>query len=213
MAQVRRVGEGAARLAARTRASASAWRGVSRLVWGVGVGEGKYLGLGVVLGLQDAADDGPALVGVDQVRLVVADDAGRARVDERLDARLLARLDHGRGAVDVDLFEQRVRHLVVGLGGGGRRVDDDLRPGLGEDSLELAGVGDVGLVVGHAVRVGPPVARAAEVDDGDAARVVAQEHAHDVVAEEAAAADDHDRAELWLLFGRHVVGLGGGSRR
>lgn len=110
MAQVRRLGEGAARLAARTRDSASAWGGgggVSGGGWCGGKG-GAYLGLGVVLGLQDAADDGPALVGVDQVRLVVADDAGRARVDERLDARLLARLDHGRGAVDVDLFEQRV---------------------------------------------------------------------------------------------------------
>jgi hypothetical protein len=90
-------------------------------------------------------------------------------------------------------------------------VDDDLGPGLGEDGLKLGGVGDVGLVVGDAVRVGPPVARAAQVDDRYAARVVAEEHAHDMVAQEAAAADYHDRAKLWLLLGRHVVGLGGGG--
>ncbi len=78
-------------------------------------------------------------------------------------------------------------------------MDDHVGLGLLEDALELGGVGDVGLVVGHAVRVGPPVARAVQINDRHGARVVAQQQAHDVVSQEAAAADDHDGAQLRLL--------------
>src|SRR5205823_1847521 len=97
-----------------------------------------------------APNQRPAFVSVDQIASVVADNAGRACVHQRPDARLLACLDDGGGPVDIDLLEQGVRDLVVGLGGGRGGVDDDVGLGLVEDGLEFVGIGDVGVEVGHA---------------------------------------------------------------
>lgn len=165
------------------------------------------LGLGVVLGLLGATDHGPPLVGIEQVGDVVADDAGRAGVDEGLDAGVLAGLDDGLRALDVDLLEDVMGDLgVVGDGRGG--VDDDVGLDLVEDGEQLLGVGDVALVV-LGVRVA--VAPATQVD-GDDARGGPRldELVDDVVAQEAVAADDEHLAQRASGFG-HCGGLCGGG--
>ena len=169
------------------------WRGVVRK-------KKKHLCLGVILALLSSADYGPALVGVNEIGLVVAHHTGGTGVDEGGNARLLARLDDGGSAVDVDLLEKRMGDAVVGLGGRRRGVDDDLRLDLVEDLFESGGVGDVGFEVLNTIRLGAPVARAAKVDDANGADVVAEEHADNVVAEEATAANHQDGAKLRFLF-------------
>lgn len=151
---------------------------------------GTCLGLGVVLGLVLAPGNRPPLVGVDQVVDIVARDAGRARVDEGLDTRLPAHVDDALGAVNVDPLVQAVVDLAVALGDGRRGVDDNVGADLFEDGGEAVRVGDVGFEVLDAVRVGAPVARAPQVDDGHGGGPVAQEEADDVVAQEAAPARD-----------------------
>lgn len=175
MAQVRSLGASGARFAARTSSSAAAWaeKKVSfggflfflSLFSNGGKKADIYLSLGVVLALGLATDHRPPLIGIDQIAPVIANDTSRARVHKRLDARLLARLDHGRGPVHIDLLEQGVGNGVAGLRGGRRGVDDHIGLDLRKDGLELGGVGDVGVEVGHAVRVGPPVARTPQVND------------------------------------------------
>lgn len=163
-----------------------------------------HLGLGVVLSLGLAPGHRPALVGVDEVADIVAGDAGGARVDEGADAGLAAGVDDVAGAVDVDAAEELVGAGGGGLGGRRGGVDDDVRADLLEEGDDARGVGDVGLVVAHAVRVRAAVAVAAQVDDGNGGGgPVAQEHAHEVVAQEAAAARDQDSAQVRLLFGGH----------
>lgn len=163
-------------------------------------GGGAHLRLRVILALVLAPNHRPPLVGVDQVTPVVAQHTGGARVHQRLDARLLARLHHRRRPVDIDLLEQGVGDAVVGLRGGRCGVDDNVGLGFREDGLELFDVGNVGLKVGHAVRIRPPVARATEVDDGHGTLIVAQQQADNVVAQETTTTNDHDGAELPLLF-------------
>lgn len=166
-------------------------------------GKDADLGLRVVLGLGVAADQGPALVGVDQIALVVADDAGGAGVDEGGDAGLLAGADDGGGAVDVDLLEE-----VVGDGGGGvrsrtGRVDDDVGLDILKDGEQAVGVRDVGLVVGDAVGVGTAVALALEVDDRDgrgAPERLVEDLVHDMVAEETIASNHENTAEITGLL-------------
>ena len=160
----------------------------------------QYLCLRVVLALLGSADDGPALVGVDEIGLVITHDTGGAGIDEGSNSRLLARLDDGGGAIDIDLLEERMRDAVVGLGRRRRGVDDNLGLDLVEDSFELVGVGDVGIKVLDTVGIGPPVARAAEIDDRYGADVVAEENADNVVTEEATAANYQDRPKVRLLF-------------
>lgn len=164
---------------------------------GVGPSGTTYLGLGVVFSLLGASDDGEPLVGIAQVRLIIANDAGRARVDQGLDTRLLARLDNSLGAVDVDLAEQLlVDEAVAGDGRGG--VDDDVRAQLLEDARQLVGVGNVALVVGC---VGAAVLLAAQVDRGDVGAPPRVNGLVDnVVAEEAVAANDQDLAEVAFLL-------------
>jgi hypothetical protein len=179
-----------------------------RYTEGEGKGKGRretYLGLGVVLRLVLASDDGPPLVGVDQVRLVVADNTGRAGVDKRLHARGLARLNHGRRAVDIDLLEQRVGDGVAGLRCGGGSVDDHVRLDHLEHGGELLAVGDVRLVVLQALGLRMAVALAPQIQGGHGAVVAGQQHLHDVVAKEAAAADHEHAAELGLGFRRHGI--------
>lgn len=173
--------------------------------------------------LQLAPDDGPALIGVEQVGAVVADDAGRASVDKGLDggSRLLTGVDDGAGAVDVDTAVQVAGDGALTAGDGAGGVDDDVGPQAGDEGGEGGGVGDVALVVGGARHA---VALAADVDGGDGgggprrgAAVVAavQRLGNDVVAEEAVAAYDDDVAEAsrrrglaLAAGGRHVGGLG-----
>lgn len=128
-----------------------------------------YLGLRVVVGLVLAPDHWPPLVGVDEIAFVVAYDTGRARVDQGLDIGLLASLNHGPRALDIDLLEQRVGNLVIPLGGRRCGMDHDIGLRLLEDGLEPSRVGDVGLEVLDAVRVGPPVPSASQVDNGNGA--------------------------------------------
>lgn len=84
-----------------------------------------YLGLGVVLGLLVTANQRPSLVGVEQIRDIVADDTSRAGVDESLDACLLAGVNDSLCTVDVDLFEHIVTNLGVDSYRRGR-VDDNI---------------------------------------------------------------------------------------
>lgn len=147
-----------------------------------------------------ARQDGEALVRVVQVVDIVADDAGRARVDQRLDPGLLTRLNNAIGAVHVDLLEQ-----VLGIGvirsRGRCGVDDDVGLQLLEGGQKLLGVGDVDLLVDGA-RVA--VLLAAQVDGRDGARGPLLEGlVDDVVAEEAVAADDEDATEVAALLFRH----------
>lgn len=114
-----------------------------------------------------ASDDREFLGSVDQVSLVVAHDAGRASVDECLDACLLASLDDGTSAVDIDLFEDGIRDGRAGLGGRGGGMDDDIRLEPSKDLEETIGVGDVGLYVLDAIRIRAAVALASQVDNRD----------------------------------------------
>lgn len=153
-----------------------------------------HLGLGVVLLLLGASDDGIILVCVEQVGLVVADDAGRAGIHKGLDARLLASLDDGLGAADIDLAEQLMGGLALAAGHGRRRVDDDV----GLDGLQqlgqLGNVGDVALVVGGLFI---DVVGASQIDRGHGLGVPrGQRLVDDVVAQEAVAADDEHVAEV-----------------
>lgn len=77
MEQVRSLGAVGLRLARRTSFSAWAWEG--SLLGDEEMGGGGVqtdLGLGIVFGLGLGWDDGPALIGVDQIAGVVADDTG-----------------------------------------------------------------------------------------------------------------------------------------
>lgn len=159
-----------------------------------------YLGLRVVLGLLLAADLGPPLIRIEQIVPVVADDAGGAGVHQRLDARLLAGLDDGPGAVDIDPLEDVLG--VLGVDGERRgRVDDHVGLDVLEDRRQLLAVGDVALVVG---RVWIAVLDTAQVERGDGRRGPRLDGLVDnVVAEEAVAANDEDIAEgasCLLLF-------------
>jgi hypothetical protein len=198
MAVVSRV-EGPVRLAARTSSSAAACSSCVRESQSPEMGE-TDLCLGVVLCLLLTPDDGPALVGVYEVRLVVADDAGGAGVDQCRHTGLLAGFDDGLGAVDVDLFEQGVGDPVVALGGRRGGVDDDVGLHVLEDGGQLVGVGNVGLEVLEAVGLGAAVAHAAQVEGRDGAVVVVQEHVDHMVAQKAAAADHEYPAQVGLLF-------------
>lgn len=93
-------------------------------------------------------------------------------------------------------------------------MDDHVRAQLLEEGAQAGLVGDVALAVGGA---GDAVLVAAQVDRGDGAGgpLGAREGLrHDVVAEEAVAADDEDVAEVvaaaGLLRGRHGFGLAAG---
>lgn len=156
---------------------------------------GGGLGLGVVLKLLRGADDGPALVGVVEVRLEVADDARGRGVDEGLDVGVPAGVNDGARAVDVDAAKELLLHGIV-AGDGRGRVDDDVGPDLVKEGGEPVGVGNVALVVGG---VGAAVPVAAQVDRGDvAAAPVVEGLVDNVVAEEAVAADDEDLAQVAL---------------
>lgn len=62
-------------------------------------------------------------------------------------------------------------------------MDDNIRPHAVKHIDDAGQVGDVGLEVLHAVRLGPAVALAFEIDDGDGGGFpVAEEDADDVVA-------------------------------
>lgn len=163
-----------------------------------------HLGLGVVLLLLDASNHGIVLVGVEQVGLVVADDAGRAGVHKGLDARLLAGLDDGLCAADIDLAEQLMGRLALAADDGRRRVNDDVGPERLQQLRQLGGVGDVALVVGGLC---VDVARASQVDGRDGLAVPrVQRLVDDVVAQKAVAADDEDVAEVSSRCG-HCCGL------
>lgn len=153
---------------------------------------GPYLSLGVVLCLEFTPDDRVVLVRIDQVIPVIAHNAGGTRVYQDLDIVLSAGGDDGTGPVHVDFSEHVVGDGAEALGGRRGRVDDDIGRQGPEELRQAVGVGDVGFDV---VDAGSAVALAPEVDDGDGALPVAQEQVHDVVAEEAAAADDEDFAE------------------
>lgn len=158
------------------------------------------LGFRVVLGLVLAPGNRPPLIGVDQVVDIVARNTGGARVHQGLDARLPAHIDDALGAVDIDLLVQPVVDLAVTLGDGRGGVDDDVRADLVEDGGQAVRVGDVGVKVRDAVRVGAAVAVAPQVNDGHGGGPVAQKEAHDVVAQEAASARDEDSAKVGFLF-------------
>lgn len=188
---------------------------------GRGGGRGGYLGLRVVLVLLVPADHGPPLVGVEQVRLVVADDARRARVHEGLDAARTAGSDDGGGAVDVDPPEHVLCDGALAAGDGAGGVDDDVGPQLLEEGPQARGVGDVALAV---LGARAAVLVAAQVDAGDGAGGPAargERLGDDVVAEEAVAADDEHVAEVVAAgVGGHVgrrlarlTGLVGGEER
>lgn len=132
----------------------------------MGSSDTTCLGLRVVFRLVLAPGNRPPLIRVDQVVHIVARDTGGARVHQRLDAQLPAHVDDALGAGDVDLLVQPVVDLAVALRDGRRGVDDDVRADLVENGDQAVRVGDVGLKVLDAVRVGPPVARAPQVDDG-----------------------------------------------
>lgn len=170
------------------------------------------LGLRVVFRLQFAADHGVFFVRIDQVGLVVADDARGARVDEGLDAAPLAGGDDGPRALDVDLVEDLVGDGAGALGRGRGGVDDDVGAQAAERLQEAVRVGDVGLDVHDAVAGRAPVPLALEIDDGDLALPVAQEQVHDVVAQEAAPANDENAAEQRLLDGSHWCYIQGDVR-
>lgn len=123
----------------------------------------SYLGLGVVLLLLSASDDGVTLVRVVQVVLIVADDAGRAGIHKGLDARLLTGLNDGAGAADIDLAEEVVGRLAVAAYDGRGRVDDDVGLDPLQDLGQLGGIGDVALVVRGLI---VDVAGASQVDGG-----------------------------------------------
>lgn len=76
-------------------------------------GEIAHLSLGVVLFLLSAPNDGILFICVEQVGLVVADDAGRAGIHKGLDARLLASLDDSLGAANIDLAEELMGGLAL----------------------------------------------------------------------------------------------------
>lgn len=167
-------------------------------------GRFAHLGLGVVLLLLHASDHGIVLVCVEQVGLVVADDAGRAGVHKGLDARLLAGLDDGLGAADIDLAEELMGRLALAADDGRRGVDDDVGPDCLQQLGQLGRVGDVALVVGGLF---VDVAGASQVDGGDGLAVPrGQRLVDDVVAQEAVAADDEDVAEVSSRCAGHCCG-------
>lgn len=172
------------------------------------VGWRAHLGLGVVLRLQFAADDGPTLVGIDEIGGIVANDTRGRCVDQSLYGGGLAGGDDGSGAVDVDLAEEILCDGAVALGRGGGGVDDYVGLDVLEEGLDLVHVGDVCLVV---VGFGVAVVGAAEiyhVDGCDGPAVAGQELVDHMVAEEAVAADDEDLAQVGGRRGlcRHVCG-------
>lgn len=159
-----------------------------------------YLGLGIVFRLRLAPDDGVLLVRVDEVARVVAHDAGGARVDEGLDAGLLARGHDGARAVDVDPLEEGVDDGAAALGRRRRRVDHDVGRQPRDRLGQPVAVRDVRLHVLDPVRRRPPVPRTPQVDHRHGAALpVAQQHPHHVVAEEPAPAD-HEDAPQGRLF-------------
>lgn len=190
-----------------TSSSAAAWQ--EKLVsfpstHEVQSGRFAHLGLGVVLLLLNAPNDGIVLVRVEQVGLVVADDAGRAGVHKGLDARLLAGLDDGLCAADIDLAEELMGRLALAADDGRRGVDDDVGLDRLQQLGQLGGVGDVALVVGGLF---VDVARASQVDGGDGLGVPrVQRLVDDVVAQEAVATDDEDVAEVSSRCAGHCCG-------
>lgn len=170
------------------------------------VGKGMTnLSLGVVLLLLGGAQDRPSLVSVEQVASHVADDAGRARVDESFDLGGPAGVDDGLRASDVDLVEERVGRFALAAGKRRSRVDDDVGRKLGHEGRQLGGVGDVALVIRRLVAA---VLVAAQVDRGyRRAGPAVESLVDDVVTEETVAADDNDLAERASLFGSHDLVL------
>ncbi len=63
------------------------------------------LGFGIILGLILPPHDRPSLIRVYKIANVVADDAGRAGVDKRLDTSLPGSFDDRLGTLDIDLVE------------------------------------------------------------------------------------------------------------
>lgn len=112
--------------------------------------------------------------------------------------------DDGSRTLDIDLVEDLVGNGAGTLGGWRGRVDDDVGLQTTEHFQEAIAIGDVGLDVDDAVACRAPVPLAPEINDGDFALPVAQQEIHDVVAQEAAAADDEDAAEQGLLDGSHL---------
>jgi hypothetical protein len=162
-----------------------------------------YLCLRVILALLVSPDDRPSLVRVYEIALVITDYTSRAGEHQRLDTGTLAGVHHSLGAVDVDLLEQGMGDTVGALGRRRCGMDDDVWLGLLEYRRQLLGVGYVGLEVLDVVGCRSPVPDAAQVDYGDGGCVVAQEEIDDVVAQEAAAADYEDAAQVVLRCRSH----------
>ena len=135
-----------------------------------------------------SAEDGPFLIGIDEIGDGVVDYAGGTGVDECFDATDLAGLfEKGFCARDVNFVEERVV-CAVDLGGCG--VDYNCGADFFKDFADGGGGGDVRIVIGGAwVAVGG----CAEVEDRDFAGGGGEELGDYVVTEEAAAADYEDR--------------------
>lgn len=126
---------------------------------------------------------------------IVTQHTRRARIYQSLDARLATCVNDILRAPNVHLAEQLVGRLGGALGRRRGGVDNNIRAHTVKYIDDFRRVRDVGLEVLYAVRRGPAVALAFQVDDGDGGRVpVAKEDADDVVAKKAAAAGDEDVA-------------------
>lgn len=157
---------------------------------------GQTLRLGVVVGLELAFEDGPALVGIDEVSDGVTDNRGGAGVDERSDAGLAAGVNDALGALDVDFVQEGIGRLGDGHGRGG--VDHDIWLDLLEDRNDRFERGDVSVEVLDAVGFGAAVACSAEIHDEHLAGIAIDELVDDVVTEEAAAANDDNVSKVFL---------------
>lgn len=166
--------------------------------------QAAYLGRGVVFRLPGASDRRPPLVRIDELALVVQDDASRAGEDECLHARILRCLYEVLRSSDVDLLVDLGRQVEVWR----RRVDDSVWLDLGQQLRHGREVGDVAVVVrdgraGIAVRVCP------EVEHGNLCLGMALDDVVDnVAAEKAAASDDDNLSERFGSFcGRHCCSV------
>ena len=147
-----------------------------------------HFGGGVVFWLRFARHHGPCFVGVYELVLRGHDNAGGAREDEGLDARVLRCLDEVVRAFHVDFVED----FLLAPEPGRRGVNHDIRFHFFEHRLRPREIGDVAVVVGYC-GAGMAIVCCAKVEDGDLSFWVSfDDERDDVAAEEAAAAYDED---------------------
>lgn len=145
-----------------------------------------YLGLRIILVLGMRRHDGPSLVCILEITDCIMDHARTARIHQRLDARLLTRLDHTRCPIHINLPVQLMpcAHQIRGCG-----MDHYIWLRFFEDRDQGGERGDIAIIVGNAVRIWAPIARGRKVQHGDVAGVGVVEEIHNVMAQEPAAAN------------------------